>query len=288
MDGEDAAEGSLVEALSGRGLVAAVGAGGKKTTLWRLAEAHDRAVVTAATRIPLFGERVRELVVTDDPVGAVESALGRDVDESPWPLGLVPGRADDVRYEGYGTEVVSGLADAVGEDLDAILLKADGARNRLFKAPDEHEPQVPDRADTVLPIASATVVGQPLDETHVHRPERVGDIADLDPGGEIEPVHVAREFVTKQDSLTLTLPVAVFGLFFLVQALFPTRVSSAVDATTSTILQSGGPVFLGVIFLAVCYCLFLLLGPWGDVKLGGPDTEPSYTYPTYFTLVFTA
>ncbi|PSP92932.1 glycine/betaine ABC transporter [Halobacteriales archaeon QS_4_62_28] len=102
------------------------------------------------------------------------------------------------------------------------------------------------------------------------------------------PVHVAREFVTKQDSLTLTLPVAVFGLFFLVQALFPTRVSSAVDATTSTILQSGGPVFLGVIFLAVCYCLFLLLGPWGEIKLGGPETEPSYTYPTYFTLVFTA
>jgi probable selenium-dependent hydroxylase accessory protein YqeC len=201
MDGEDAAEGSLVEALSGRGLVAAVGAGGKKTTLWRLAEAHDRAVVTAATRIPLFGERVRELVVTDDPVGAVESALGRDVDESPWPLGLVPGRADDVRYEGYGTEVVSGLADAVGEDLDAILLKADGARNRLFKAPDEHEPQVPDRADTILPIASATVVGQPLDETHVHRPERVGDIADLDPGGEIEPVHVARVLASGRGGL---------------------------------------------------------------------------------------
>lgn len=205
MDREDGTAGdgtSLVEALAGRGLVAAVGAGGKKTTLWRLAAGHDRAVVTAATRIPIFDERVRELVVTDDPVGAVESALVREAEgESPWPLGLVPGRADEVRYEGYGTGVVSALADAVGGELDAILLKADGARNRLFKAPDEHEPQVPDRADTVVPIASAKVVGEPLGETHVHRPGLVGEIAGLDPGGEIEPIHVARVLASDRGGL---------------------------------------------------------------------------------------
>ena len=192
----------LVEALSGRGVVAVVGAGGKKTTLWRLAERHDRAVVTAATRIPTFEERVADLVVTDDPIGAVESALDREADGgSPWPLGLVPGRADEVRYEGYDTSTISALADAVGDDLDAILLKADGARNRLFKAPDEHEPQVPDGADTVLPIASAKVVGEPLDETRVHRPELVAEIAGLEPGEEIRPVHVARVLASDRGGL---------------------------------------------------------------------------------------
>jgi probable selenium-dependent hydroxylase accessory protein YqeC len=198
------AEVDLVEALSGRGLVAVVGAGGKKTTLWRLAERHDRAVVTAATRIPMFEERVADLVVTDDPVGAVESALAREDDAesgSPWPLGLVPGRADDVRYEGYEVETVAALADAVGDDLDAILLKADGARNRLFKAPDQHEPQVPDRADTVLPIASARVVGEPLDEDRVHRPGIVSEIAGLEPGEAIEPVHVARVLASERGGL---------------------------------------------------------------------------------------
>ena len=192
----------LVEALDGRGTVAVVGAGGKKTTLWRLAERHDRAVVTAATRIPLFDERVSDLVVTDDPVAAVEAAFDREADgESPWPLGLVPGRADDVRYEGYDTRTISALADGVGDDLDAILLKADGARNRLFKSPDEHEPQVPDRADTVLPIASAKVVGEPLDETLVHRPGRVGEIAGLEAGDEIRPVHVARVLASDRGGL---------------------------------------------------------------------------------------
>ncbi|MEF8840693.1 MAG: selenium cofactor biosynthesis protein YqeC [Haloarculaceae archaeon] len=205
MDVEDAADPGdvdLVSALSGRGLVAVVGAGGKKTTLWRLAERHDRVVVTAATRIPTFEERVAELAVTDDPVGAVEWALEREaVGESPWPLGLVPGRADEVRYEGYGAGTVSALADAVGGDLDAILLKADGARNRLFKAPDEHEPQVPERADTVLPIASARAVGEPLGEERVHRPELVAEIARMEPGEVIEPVHVARVLASERGGL---------------------------------------------------------------------------------------
>lgn len=192
----------LVHVLAGRGVVAVVGAGGKKTTLWRLAARHDRAVVTSATRIPMFEERVSDLVVTGDPIEAVEDALDRESDgESPWPLGLVPGRADEVRYEGYERETISALADAVGDRLDAILVKADGARNRLFKAPAEHEPQVPDRADTVLPMASARVVGERLEDEHVHRPELVGEIAGLEPGGEIRPIHVARVLASERGGL---------------------------------------------------------------------------------------
>jgi choline-glycine betaine transporter len=102
------------------------------------------------------------------------------------------------------------------------------------------------------------------------------------------PINVVREFLTRQETVTLVLPVAVFGLFFLLQMAFPTTVNETVDTATATILGAGGPVFQVVMLLAVCYCLFLLLGPWGEIKLGGPETEPSYTYPTYFTLIFTA
>jgi len=97
-----------------------------------------------------------------------------------------------------------------------------------------------------------------------------------------------REFFTKQDPLTLAAPVTVFALFFLLQVVFPSATSRRVNAIAGTVLQAGGPVFLAVVLLAVCYCGVLLLGPWGDVKLGGPDTDPSYTYPTYFALVFSA
>ncbi|WP_276273244.1 BCCT family transporter [Haloarcula litorea] len=97
-----------------------------------------------------------------------------------------------------------------------------------------------------------------------------------------------RSFARGQDPLTMGLPVTVFAAFFLLQAALPARTSAAVTAVSGTILRVGGPLFLAAMLLAVCYCAVLLFGPWGEIKLGGPETEPSYTYPTYFTLVFTA
>jgi probable selenium-dependent hydroxylase accessory protein YqeC len=42
----------------------------------------------------------------------------------------------------------------------------------------------------VIPVASARVVGEPLSETHVHRPERVAELTGLDLGDTIGPEDV--------------------------------------------------------------------------------------------------
>ena len=97
-----------------------------------------------------------------------------------------------------------------------------------------------------------------------------------------------RQFLARQDRATFWVPVAVFALFFAAQVVAPTRTVGAVNAARDVLLRDAGPLFLGAMFLAVVYCLFLLVGPWGEVRLGGPEAEPAYTYPTYFSLVFTA
>ncbi|MUW15513.1 putative selenium-dependent hydroxylase accessory protein YqeC [Halorubrum sp. CBA1125] len=179
---------------AGGGLVCVVGAGGKKSTLYALADRLDRAAVTATVRIPIFDDRVATVRVTDDPVAAVADAGSND-----WPLGLVPGRDRSDRYQGYDPDTVDGIHEAVvenegtaasGEAAPATLVKADGARVREFKAPGENEPQIPDAADVVVPIASAHVVGEPLSAEAVHRPERVADLTGLSLGEEIRPAHV--------------------------------------------------------------------------------------------------
>jgi probable selenium-dependent hydroxylase accessory protein YqeC len=175
----------LIEALAADdGLVCVVGAGGKKTTLYAVANRLDRAVVTATVRIPIFDDEVARVVVTDDPVGTVRNAG----DDAAWPLGLVPERERDDRYRGYERETVTALGATAGPD--AVLVKADGARTRLLKAPNEREPQVPAAADTVVPIASAKVVGKPLESAHVHRPERVAELTELSLGDPVRPVDV--------------------------------------------------------------------------------------------------
>lgn len=181
----------LVEALAADGLVAVVGAGGKKSTIYELAGRLDRAVVTASVRIPIFDDEVAAVVVTDDPVGAVAAS-------DDWPLGVVPEREREDRYLGYDPATV---ADLAGADVDAVLVKADGARSRLLKAPDDREPQIPGNADTVLPVASARVVGKVLDETHVHRPERVADVAGIEVGDELTAEDVARVLASDRGGL---------------------------------------------------------------------------------------
>lgn len=184
---------SLASALGAeRGVVCAVGAGGKKTTLYTLAGQVDRAVVTATVRIPLFDPHVAELHVTDDPVAAIEGA-------DRWPVGVVPAREGEDRYLGYDPEVVCELARA--GTAGTLLVKADGARMREFKAPGEREPQVPPCADTVLPIVSAHVVGKPLTAEHVHRVERVAGITGRDPGEPIRPEDVAAVLASPQGAL---------------------------------------------------------------------------------------
>lgn len=175
----------LVSALAAdSGVVCAVGAGGKKSTLYALAARLDRAVVTATVRIPIFDQYVGSVQVTEDPVSAISAASAAD-----WPLGLVPERERSDRYRGYQTAQIDEIAAAGGSE--TVLVKADGARMREFKAPGEREPQLPECADTVLPIASVQAVGRPLDEETVHRPERVAEITGRAVGETIEPEDVA-------------------------------------------------------------------------------------------------
>ncbi|MFB6113027.1 MAG: selenium cofactor biosynthesis protein YqeC [Halodesulfurarchaeum sp.] len=172
----------LIDTLGvSRGMTTVVGAGGKKTLLYRLAKRLDRAILTASVRIPIFDDEVSRVVVTPDPVSALSD---RDV----WPLGLVPDREDD-RYHGYDPAVLSDLRQTRGND--PILVKGDGARNREFKAPGTDEPKIPQSTDTVVAVASVKAIGQPLEEATVHRPKRVTALTARQLGETITPDDVA-------------------------------------------------------------------------------------------------
>ncbi|OVE85510.1 selenium cofactor biosynthesis protein YqeC [Natronolimnobius baerhuensis] len=172
----------LPSALEAEGnTVCVVGAGGKKSTLYALAGHLERAVVTATVRIPPFDDQVAEVRVTANPSQILENATD-------WPLGLVADR-DGERCHGYEPEQIDALASVASDT--TILVKADGARTRWFKAPGEHEPQLPTTTDVVVPIASAKIVGETLTDEHVHRPERVAAITGLERGDRIAVTDVA-------------------------------------------------------------------------------------------------
>ncbi|MEF8780563.1 MAG: BCCT family transporter [Haloferacaceae archaeon] len=101
-------------------------------------------------------------------------------------------------------------------------------------------------------------------------------------------VDAVTRFASRQEPVTFGAPVAVFVAFFLIVLSWPSGTATAVETVRTVLLVEFGWVFLGAMAVSVLYCLFLLFGPWGEIRLGGPDAEPGYTYPTYFSLVFTA
>ncbi len=160
---------SLYQALNAEsGVVCAIGAGGKKSTLYALLEQHPgRAAMTAT-------------VFTYEPPRHLQAAIV--VDEESMLVDRI--RALDAAHVLYAcpTEKAGRLA---GPDADTILdvhrraafqltlIKADGARMRKLKAPAEHEPHIPTYATAVLAVSSLLAVGQPLSERIAHRLEQV-------------------------------------------------------------------------------------------------------------------
>jgi len=47
-------------------------------------------------------------------------------------------------------------------------------------------------------------------------------------------------------------------------------------------------VYVFSMFLMVVFSLWLMFGPWGDIKLGGPDESPEFSTPAFFAMMFSA
>lgn len=78
------------------------------------------------------------------------------------------------KLEGVPPSLVDRLAPRVGQAV--ILVEADGARHCALKAPAAYEPVVPISTTILVPMADLTVLGKPLTDQYVHRPELVAGL----------------------------------------------------------------------------------------------------------------
>ena len=189
----------LLDALEARrGLVCFVGAGGKKTTFYRLAAEHPgRVGITATVHIPFFPKSVRAHPIIADE----EALLPALLDASSRHEKLIFARPSDKhgRFAGLPASLVSEAHAQAA--FDVILVKADGARSRWIKAPNESEPRIPPDADTVICVVSAQAIGQPLSDRIAHRVERIEAICGVRAGEPIRPSHVARLLASEEGAL---------------------------------------------------------------------------------------
>jgi probable selenium-dependent hydroxylase accessory protein YqeC len=192
---------ALLDALHAHhGIIAAVGAGGKKSTLYRLLEAHrligtGRVALTTTVQIAPPPRNLDAAI-----------AIGEDTDiadaleaHPEGPMFLAAPSAKPGRFAGLPPALVRTLHE--DGRFKATLVKADGARMRLLKAPAADEPVLPPDPTTVLHLVSAGIFGRLLLPDVVHRPERVAVVVGAKAGERLTPVHVARLLASDQGAL---------------------------------------------------------------------------------------
>ncbi len=180
----------LLDALEARsGIVCAVGAGGKKSTLYRLLAAHPgRVGITASVMTAPPSARRVDIRLFDTP-----EALDQSVPAAACTHRRVAfARASEKsgRVAGLPVATIADLHQRAG--FDVTLVKADGARMRGIKAPRPDEPVLVPGTTTCLYVISAGVIGQPLNEDTAHRLPELCALLDAQPGETLTPTHIGR------------------------------------------------------------------------------------------------
>ncbi len=76
--------------------------------------------------------------------------------------------------------------------------------------------------------------------------------------------------------------------FVLVTLIFQEQASSAFGWLFDFVTKTFDWVFLSAANIFVLFCLFLVVSPWGKVRLGGTQAEPDFGYPSWFAMLFAA
>ncbi len=174
-------------------VIAFTGGGGKTTAMFRLAAElaaeGKRVVTTTTTRI--FAAQL-QLAPQHRTVGDPAQALAETqavLRETPHLL-LTGATNREGKAFGIAPEFIAPLLAL--DEVDAILVEADGSRMRPLKAPADHEPVVPFVTTLLVPVVGIDAVGAPLDDEHVHRAERVAELLEVPPGTPLTAEHIAR------------------------------------------------------------------------------------------------
>ncbi len=182
------------------GIVSCVGAGGKKTTMFRLANIHPgRTGITATAHIEYFPRSLSATKYIGEEPELLES-ISRDTSSRC----IAFAQPSQRRGRRAGIDINSVQKFHVAGKFTALFIKADGARSRYIKSPAGHEPPIPPGTSVVIPVVSIKAIGKKLTDKIAHRVDRVCEVAGMKPGEKILPIHMARIISSKDGYLKNT------------------------------------------------------------------------------------
>ncbi|WP_336219633.1 selenium cofactor biosynthesis protein YqeC [Citrobacter amalonaticus] len=169
-------------------VISVVGAGGKTSTLFWLARRFHlsgrRVFITTTTHM-FLPDTSWPTLFCRQPAGLPHHWLTQPIITCfhSWkaPLG---------KARGFAPAAIDALARR--QECDVILVEADGAHGMPLKAPDEHEPCIPESSCCVIAIMGGHLLGEYPGPDNVHRWPLFAGITGLTEGNRLRPRHLIR------------------------------------------------------------------------------------------------
>ncbi len=198
----------LVEALElkPKEVISLVGGGGKTTLMFALANelaargAHVITTTTTKIMEPLPGES--EKLIIEKDIKSLTGAAARELTLHRH-ITVAPARFATGKLDSLSLEAVAALADS--NDLDYLIIEADGASRRPLKAPREYEPVISPLTTTVIAVAGIDALGMKLTDEFVFRSEVASKLLGVPLGAEVTPELIAK-LITLPRGLTKGTP----------------------------------------------------------------------------------
>jgi len=176
---------SLKEAfdIHHREVISLVGGGGKTTLMAALAKELTAGgagvITTATTKIFEWQAPGSRLIIEADKNRLFELAV--QTLQKHRHITLASGRLPaDEKLDGISPQMIGKLADL--EQVDYIIVEADGAARKPLKAPNATEPVIPGNTSLVIAVVGIDALDKKLDRENVFRPEIVSRLTGLASG----------------------------------------------------------------------------------------------------------
>ena len=166
--------------LKAREMISLAGAGGKTTLMFRLAKElflkGKRVVTTTTTKIlePASGETVSLFINLDEE--ELKQFVHKHLDEYKH-ITIARERLESGKLKGVSSDLVNDFWSS--NEIDYIIIEADGAAGRPVKAPREGEPVIPSSTTLVVAILGVDGVEREVNEENVFQVERVSKLTGI-------------------------------------------------------------------------------------------------------------
>jgi probable selenium-dependent hydroxylase accessory protein YqeC len=161
-------------------VISLTGAGGKTTLMFRLAKElflkGKRVVTTTTTKIlePASGETVSLFINLDEE--ELKQFVHKHLDEYKH-ITIARERLESGKLKGVSSDLVNDFWSS--NEIDYIIIEADGAAGRPVKAPREGEPVIPSSTTLVVAILGVDGVEREVNEENVFQAERVSKLTGI-------------------------------------------------------------------------------------------------------------